>query len=165
MKTPILLTILLAGGIYTVLSGQEGGRNSGSDIRVSASDIHVIDGDTIAIGDDRYRLMGFDTPETYRSKCAAELALGKKATRRLKALIADASALELEVASRRDKYGRKLARAFVFDQDVGSILISEGLARKYSGGKRMPWCTSHEDAALGGVLTALPNNQSERKAT
>lgn len=49
----------------------------------------VIDGDTIeAPFGVKYRLLGFDTPETYFSKCDEELELGRRATERLEELMA-----------------------------------------------------------------------------
>jgi micrococcal nuclease len=82
----------------------------------------VVDGDTIkSPAGVRYRLVGFDCPETFRAKCDEELALGL-------------------AASRLDKYGRTLATLTVNGRDVGEVLISEGLARAYKGRKRESWC-------------------------
>ena len=36
----------------------------------------VVDGDTIALDGKRYRLLGFDTPETYHARCQAEYDAG-----------------------------------------------------------------------------------------
>ena len=54
-----------------------------------------MDGDTIrSPAGVTYRLLGFDTPETYRSRCAEELSLGIKAKRRLDQLIASGERIE-----------------------------------------------------------------------
>jgi len=45
----------------------------------------------------------------------------------------------IDRSSRKDKYGRTLARVSVDDVDLGEALIKEGLARKWEG-KRGPWC-------------------------
>jgi endonuclease YncB( thermonuclease family) len=69
-----------------------------------------------------------------------ELALGKQATDRLLALINDGP-FELHAWPGRDedRYGRKL-RVLVRDgRSLGDVLVSEGLARTWSG-RREPWC-------------------------
>lgn len=107
---------------------------------LSASEVIAFDSDTIDHGDDRYRLIGFDTPETFRAQCEAERALGLKARDRLTEIIQTSGWAELEIKPELDDYGRFLAVARVSGKEVGSILISEGLARSYSGGKRGSWC-------------------------
>lgn len=102
--------------------------------------VYVIDGDTIDVSGERYRLAGFDTPETYHAQCDYELALGREATSRLRELVASGQHLEVMVLPGRDRYGRGLARLFVGGLDVGPILISERLARQYDGGRREGWC-------------------------
>jgi endonuclease YncB( thermonuclease family) len=107
---------------------------------VAASLIYVIDGDTIDAKGDRFRLVGFDTPETYRPQCDYELALGRAATSRLRNLLEDAQRVDLVVLPGRDRYDRGLARLIVQQVDVADTLVSEGLARRYNGGKRSGWC-------------------------
>lgn len=107
---------------------------------IVSSDIRVIDGDTIDVGGERYRLVGFDTPETYRSKCDSEKQRGDRATARLRALIASATEITLDVQQNRDKYGRGLGMLAINGEDVGDILVREGLARRYNGGQRQSWC-------------------------
>ena len=101
----------------------------------------VIDGDTIrAPYGVKYRLMGFDAPETFQAKCDAELALGKRATERLKELLASGEVRIIE-SGKIDRYGRTLAHLTVNGRDIGSVLIGEGLARRYDGRtKRESWC-------------------------
>jgi endonuclease YncB( thermonuclease family) len=73
-----------------------------------------------------------DTPETtfgwYR--CDAELERGLLAAKRL-AEILDSGAIDIEFATRRDRYKRRLARLTVDGRDVGEILIGERLAVRY----------------------------------
>ena len=57
---------------------------------VSSRDIYLIDGDTADVGGDRFRLVGYDTPETYKPQCSCEKALGEEATRRARQLVRDA---------------------------------------------------------------------------
>ncbi|PIE18387.1 MAG: transposase [Proteobacteria bacterium] len=84
------------------------------------------------------RVIGLDTPETVKARCDAELAAGKRATERLRALVARG-----EVVIRRrgyDKYGRDLIRLTVDGRDVADTLVSEQLAVRYRGGARPNWC-------------------------
>lgn len=107
---------------------------------LSASEVFAVDGDTIDHGDDRYRLVGFGTPETYRPQCEAERALGLKAKGRLTELIETAGQIKLVIQPDLDEHDRFLAVGHVAGQNVGTTLISEGLARPYSSGKRQSWC-------------------------
>ncbi|WP_299985895.1 thermonuclease family protein [uncultured Ruegeria sp.] len=108
---------------------------------LSAFEVATVDGDTIDHGDVRYRLVGFDTPETYGPQCAAEKALGLKAKARLTELIETSGQIKLVIESDLDVHDRFLAVGRVAGQNVGTILISEGLARPYDGGKRQSWCS------------------------
>jgi endonuclease YncB( thermonuclease family) len=107
---------------------------------VDAYNVYVIDGDTITVDGERVRLMGFDTPEIRSFKCPAEKQLGDQAKARVRSLIDMNGGLTLQYASKNDKYGRRLAQAFVSDWPIGDLLIQEGLARAYNGGKRQSWC-------------------------
>ena len=103
----------------------------------------AIDGDTIAVGQERLRIIGMDTPETYFAQCAAERVMGYAAAGRLQRLL-NTRRVRIERQS-RDKYGRTLARIFVGGEDVAQVLIREGWARPYEcpGGRcpaRQPWC-------------------------
>lgn len=104
-----------------------------------ASSIRVIDGDTIqAPYGITYRISNIDTPETHQAKSEHEYALGMKAKARLQQLLSSGEVRIIE-SGKLDKYKRSLARLQVDGKDVGDILISEGLARPYNGGKRLPW--------------------------
>ncbi|MDY6960287.1 MAG: thermonuclease family protein [Pseudomonadota bacterium] len=102
--------------------------------------LRVIDGDTVAVGERRIRLMGLDAPEARGAKCPREKILGVAAKLRLAALTASPERVRLEPSGRRDRYGRELARLLVDGRDVATILIGEGLAHPYSGGRRQGWC-------------------------
>lgn len=106
--------------------------------------MRVIDGDTVdldCLGEGRFRarLTGFDTPETYNPGCSAEALVGQAATRRLRALVADARTVEARLG-RWDRYERRLVQLSVDGRDVGARLIAEGLALPYEGGRRPDWC-------------------------
>ncbi|MGB3556186.1 MAG: thermonuclease family protein [Jannaschia sp.] len=107
---------------------------------VPLATVRVIDGDTIDVGGERYRLVGFDTPETWKPRCAYERALGETATARLVDLIGSGLVVDLVVLPGRDRYDRGLARLFIGGADVKDVLIAEGLARVYDGSRRPGWC-------------------------
>ncbi len=107
---------------------------------LSASEVIAVDGDTIDHGDDRYRLIGFDTPETFRAQCEAERALGLKAKDRLTEIIQTSGQIELVIQPDLDVHDRFLAVGRSGGLEIGKTLISEGLARPNSGGKRGSWC-------------------------
>ena len=107
---------------------------------IASSSIYVVDGDTVRARGDKFRLVGFDTPETYKPRCEYELALGRAATNRLRQLMASVRNVDLVILPGRDKYNRGLARLYVGRNDVADILVSEGLARRYNGGCRQSWC-------------------------
>jgi endonuclease YncB( thermonuclease family) len=134
MKKLLLSCAILAG---LLVANQHLGKTTKV---LSAFEVFAVDGDTIDHGDDRYRLVGFDTPETYRPQCDAERALGLKAKARLTELIETAGQIKLVIQPDLDVHDRFLAVGRVAGQDVGTILISEGLARPYDGGKRQSWC-------------------------
>ena len=107
---------------------------------VIPSQLTVVDGDTVRLAGQAIRLIGFDTPETYRAGCASERRLGDAATDRLRDLLARATSAQLAYLPRRDQYGRELARLMVDGRDVADIMVGEGLARRYTGGHRQSWC-------------------------
>jgi endonuclease YncB( thermonuclease family) len=100
----------------------------------------VVDGDTLWIGGVKIRVADIDTPEIGTPGCAYEKALGEKATGRLIQLV-NAGPFETRKWPNRDadRYGRKL-RVLVRDgRSLGDVLVSEGLARAWTG-RRLPWC-------------------------
>ncbi|PWK60495.1 thermonuclease family protein [Roseicyclus mahoneyensis] len=106
--------------------------------------VRVVDGDTVdmdCLGEGRFRarLTGYDTPETHRPGCANEALLGQAATRRLRALVADARQIEARLG-RWDRCERRLVQLSIDGRDVGARLIAEGLALPYDGGRRPDWC-------------------------
>ena len=102
--------------------------------------IYMVDGDTAKVGNQRYRLVGYDTPETWTPRCAFEQALGEAASDRARELVANAGMVDFVILPGRDKYDRGLASIYIRGVDLGEMLIGEGLARPYNGGRRGSWC-------------------------
>ena len=99
----------------------------------------VVDGDTFWFAGEKYRIADIDTPETHPARCAEEAALGGAATERLQQWL-NGGAFSLESAGRdSDRYGRKLRIVTRGGASVGSLLVDEGLARRWEGARR-PWC-------------------------
>ena len=109
----------------------------------------MVDGDTIDVMCDlgydvrialRLRLMGINTPES-RTRNKAEKVLGLAAKDFLKKTL-DGADIEFQ-SHDRGKYGRVLATLFVVAGEkrvnVNELLVREGHARYYDGGKREPW--------------------------
>jgi endonuclease YncB( thermonuclease family) len=97
----------------------------------------AVDGDTLACGAERVRVMGLDAPEM-RGSCPAEVRMARAARDRMEALVAGGVSLQ---PHGRDRYRRLLA--VVRDRqgrDVAAVMIREGLARPYGGEARRSWC-------------------------
>jgi micrococcal nuclease len=101
----------------------------------------VVDGDTLWIGgyDKSVRLESIDAPETSNNLCGgrAEMELGRKAAARLVQLLNENDAAL--TISGTDRYGRNLGTLRINGRDVGDILVSEGLARRWPNGREF-WC-------------------------
>ena len=99
----------------------------------------VVDGDTIWLHGEKIRIADIDAPETHNFQCAAEKALGNRATARLQDLLESGEISLAAIDRDEDQYGRKLRIVSVSGESVGETLVDEGLARWYEGGRR-PWC-------------------------
>jgi endonuclease YncB( thermonuclease family) len=101
----------------------------------------VVDGDTVHLDRESYRLLGIDAAEIHRAQCDAERRLGELTKHRLETLL-KAGAVDVfpDPPTKRDKYGRLLVRLIVNGEDVACVLIREGYARPWRG-RREDWCT------------------------
>lgn len=113
--------------------------------------ITVVDGDSILLDGQEWRLVGFDTPETTRATCEGERRAGIFAQRRLAELLGAGRPIVLHPTGGRDRHKRPLGRLEVGGEDVGAILVAEGYARPYNGGRRKGWCSrdSRDDLVPG----------------
>ncbi len=107
----------------------------------------VYDGDTITVDIDlglsikvkaSCRLLGIDTPEI-RTKSATEKKLAYEARDRLREVVLN-QWVTLHSVAKPDKYGRLLVKVWSDEFGyVNGLLLEEGLARPYDGGKRASW--------------------------
>ena len=97
------------------------------------AEVRVVDGDTIHIGNNKYRLEGIDAPEAGQ-KCLLkdkEWRCGKSATESLKERIRDFSELKCE-GREKDAYGRILAICFSGNKDINAWMVKNGWALAYT---------------------------------
>lgn len=100
----------------------------------------IVDGDTLWSNGVKIRIADIDTPEISQPRCAAEKALGERATVRLMELV-NAGSFDILAWKNRDidRNGRKLRVLVRGGRSLGDILVTEGLARTWTG-RRQPWC-------------------------
>lgn len=113
---------------------------SPASTRVQPAAIRVIDGDTFDYRGVRVRVADIDTPEV-DGRCPRETALAARATRRMRALLAQGpfELHRLPNGRDEDRYGRKLRIVTRGGRSLGDQLVAEGLARTWTG-RRQPWC-------------------------
>ncbi|HTO39653.1 MAG TPA: thermonuclease family protein, partial [Rhizomicrobium sp.] len=100
----------------------------------------VIDGDTVWFAGQKIRIADINAPETSEPQCAAEAALGKRATDRLITLLNEGPFNVVKTGDRdHDKYGRALRLIERNGTSLGQTLVSEGLAEHWQGYRRN-WC-------------------------
>ena len=99
----------------------------------------VIDGDTIRYGGIKIRLEDIDAPEVFSPRCASEARLGQRAAERLLHLMNSGPFQLVSGARDEDRYGRKLRTIERGGRSLGEVLVAEGLARRWEGGRRS-WC-------------------------
>jgi endonuclease YncB( thermonuclease family) len=85
----------------------------------------ITDGDTLKQGGKTYRLYGIDAPEA-KQACPDGWPAGRLATTRLQALVQGRNIVCQE--KDRDRYGRVVAICRASGEDLGAILVREGLA-------------------------------------
>ncbi|NQU58540.1 MAG: thermonuclease family protein [Rhodospirillales bacterium] len=141
MRVSFVLYAIILCVLVIAVDGQ-----ADTQASVDADVVSVHDGDSIVVDAHPWpgmtirinvRVRGIDSPEI-KGKCAAEINAAIIARDRMAELVQGGIRLE---NIRLGKYaGRVLADAISDAGSVGEILISEGLARPYDGGKRAGWC-------------------------
>tara|TARA_R100000231_G_scaffold129716_1_gene101187 strand:- start:30 stop:374 length:345 start_codon:yes stop_codon:yes gene_type:complete len=106
--------------------------------------LRVVDGDTVDVRMDlgfnvwhkcRVRLMGINAPES-RTRNLEEKARGLAAKDWLKNILESAES-DIEMQSHGvGKYGRVLGELFTKDGNINKLMVKEGHAELYDGGKR-----------------------------
>ena len=119
------------------------GRIAGSNFGICVTQVRwncVVDGDTFWRNGHKIRIADIDTPEIFSPHCESEMELGLKAQRRLRELL-NAGPFELQALTDRDRdsYDRELRVVVRDGRSLGDQLVSEGLARTWTG-RREPWC-------------------------
>ena len=103
---------------------------------------YVIDGDTFRLtSGERIRVAGIDAPETRagQAKCAREIARGKLATAKARALL-DGRAVTIVRVGR--SYRRTVARVELGGRDLAAQLVAIGVAQSWGRHRPKPnWCT------------------------
>jgi endonuclease YncB( thermonuclease family) len=111
----------------------------------------IIDGDTVAFEANflpdplkqelSIRVYGVDTPEkSWRGKCESEQALGEKASKFTKKLIAEGKVIKVAIY-KWDKFGGRVLGDVIIDgKSLRHALIEKGYAREYYGDKKESWC-------------------------
>ncbi|MGR9128932.1 thermonuclease family protein [Rhizobium leguminosarum] len=158
----IVAVIALVGFFYSLFEiGKttfQGAAQPSSVAAVQSNQAFTItDGDTVHVSGELAgtRLVGFNTPEKFSPQCEYERQLGERASARLRELVAHGSARLTKVAcacapgtegTKKCNHGRYCGTLLVDGKDVGSILISEGLAVPFVCGQAScpptprPWC-------------------------
>lgn len=103
----------------------------------------MVDGDTIWYRGVKIRIADIDSPEIVRPRCEREARLGQMATERLQSLLNQAPfRLEIPADGRsQDRFGRELRIIKRGDASLGLVLVREGLAVRWGGG-RPDWCAN-----------------------
>lgn len=108
---------------------------------VDRARVVVVDGDSVTLDGQEWRLMGFDTPEIDKAGCEGERRLALAAKRRLEDMVRAAREIRLDGGEEHDRYKRPLGDLVLDGVNVREAMISEGWARPYNGGRRKGWCS------------------------
>lgn len=156
LLSTIATPVIVAGGVFGVgmaatnwvavsaAASPAIGLITGSNFRICVTKVRwncIVDGDTFWRNGRKIRIADIDTPEVFSPGCPAEYELGVRATHRLRDLLNEGP-FELQSLPDRDtdKFGRQLRVIIRDGRSIGDRLVSEGLARTWTG-RREPWCS------------------------
>lgn len=134
-----LLVVLLLGiiAIFLSLQNEEESQNrqtkENNSYNISGI-ARASDGDSLEISNRRIRLLGIDAPELYQNckdKNGNSWKCGRASHKKLSSLVRGRQVTC--VGLKKDRYDRLLAKCTIMGDDIGAILISEGLAVSYRG--------------------------------
>lgn len=148
-----LVAMLIGGGLLAAAIGGLVGTNwPASTASAQATAAHtfavcgtirktcVVDGDTIWLEGVKIRIADIDTPEISSPQCDAEYERGIRARDRLVMLLNEGGFQLRPIGNRdEDQYGRKLRVIMRTGRSLGDQLVSENLARTWTG-RRESWC-------------------------
>jgi endonuclease YncB( thermonuclease family) len=102
----------------------------------------VVDGDTVARGKQRMRILGIDAPETRGGSCpGVEHIRGREARQHLVSLLAAPAKVTLRrYKKQRDKYGREVVQLWAGGRSVAALMIKAGHAVAWKDAGRTDWC-------------------------
>jgi len=159
----LLLGLATAAGCWALLTPREAFPGPGERVPVPKQLIRFDDGDSISIqwpeGIEVVRLLGIDTPEVLHldHNLPRAQAYGGEAAGFLRGCIAVADKLELQRASKKDRYGRSLAYLYLDGKNYSVLVIEARLAYGPSGkfgdnGLPKPYAACKKAAAAAGPL-------------
>lgn len=120
-----LFNLLLAGALLAAVSCSADQHAE----TVRFTDIEVVDGDSVRIGDRSIRLLGYDTPERDAPWFEGNQdPWASLATETLEQVLRSADRITLRTTREPDKYGRELAQLYADGVPVGVALLERGLA-------------------------------------
>ncbi|HEX9512978.1 MAG TPA: thermonuclease family protein [Puia sp.] len=135
------LAMIATAGLVTFLV-ETHGKIDKNLLAETTSDVHVVDGDTLVIKDERIRLWGIDAPELHQicSKDKKEVQCGEMAKLALMALVKSGPVECVKVNT--DQYHRSVSRCTIDTLDIGRLLVMSGWAlnyQQYSKGYYQQW--------------------------
>jgi endonuclease YncB( thermonuclease family) len=108
----------------------------------------IIDGDTLVVGGETWRIKGYDMPEITENCCEVDAEKGRMAKDYLEQLMCFGAAnrsLRIYLSRQFDKTGRRLVHIWVNDENVGEHMKLHGLAADYNGrGPKPVFCDCDE---------------------
>jgi len=155
-----ILILVFAVGMGTVSHARGKKHTYGSFLNVQF--VRNYDGDTITfdipgvpsvIGNDMViRVRGIDTPELKKNTCREEIKKGRQAKKMVRSLLRKAKVINLHRVG-RGKYFRFVADVEIDGKDLAGILLKNGLAVEYYGGKKVhDWCRTESSFSVQEVI-------------